>query len=570
MEAGTLQFAKESHKDYIESKAGIGFDKRFADFIDNPPSDNKEIADMMQQFVTVGTEREMRLAVDALIGKRSSPSEKISIALLEALKRKAATNTAKRMNRVISNLKRILTHRNDTIAQLATDNLGEWKALKVGPSLLSLLKSNDRNIEVRQAAGIALAKLGGNLDELKNLANGPDIPARYAATPGLIHADFDDGVESAIKLLTADPGKNDPVPVLQMILKNRKGAKALSTNLKGIKLNSSVASRIGEFHRTTGQLPKSVASLFQSSSSSSGSLSTKLIAEDQNKLTADVVKLGDPHRGETIYRRKALACTICHAIGPAGPAIGPNLVAVGAAATPEYMVESILKPNAAIAEHYENRLFTMTDGTVQMGVISFKSEKEVVVLDSAQGGKEVRIPAATILREQAVPSLMPAGLADQLQSREEFLDLANFLSMLGRPGDFANDESPVLRKWRIAAGTPDSNPTGITAWMPAYSKVNGVLPDNELGPFGDHVFARSFVDVLVAGGVTFDINNTEGLRLWSKGTEITDLSAPIALPKGQTTITFLIDRTKRGDTALRVELKPAPNSPTKLQPEGGL
>ena len=379
-----------------------------------------------------------------------------------------------------------------------------------------------------------------------------------------------EGVDATVKLLIEDPGEINPVPLLQMVLKNRKGAKEISGKLKEVTLHPTVVSRVGEFHRTTGQLPKSLAPFFAASKGTAVSLSAQLIAEDLEKLTADVEKSGDPHRGEMIYRRRALACSSCHAIGSAGPSIGPNLVAVGAAATTEYMIESILEPNAAIAEHFENRLFTLTDGTVQMGVITFKSEKEVVFRDSAQQGKEVRIPAANIQREQAVPSLMPAGLADQLKNRGEFLDLAKFMSVLGRPGDFANNENPVLRKWRIVSETADANVSEITAWIPAYSKVNGELPDAELSALGDHVIAQSVVDVLAGGAIALEINSTEGLRLWNGDSEIKDPSVPIELQKGKATLTFAIDRSKRKDIGLRVELKPIPYSPAKFQPEGGM
>ena len=202
---------------------------------------------------------------------------------------------------------------------------------------------------------------------------------------------------------------------------------------------------------------------------------------------------------------------------------------------------------------------------MQMGVVSFKSKKEVVVRDSALQGKEIRIPTAHILREQVVPSLMPGGLADQLKSRQEFLDLAKFLSVLGRPGDFANNESPVLRKWRLGGTLKDSVAEGV----PAYSTVRGELPDVDLSPFGETVYARSVVDVFTAGPVQLDINSTVGLRAWSGDTEIVDFSAPISFKKGKVTLTFAVDRKKRGAAGLRVELTPVPGSPAKFQPEGG-
>ena len=94
-----------------------------------------------------------------------------------------------------------------------------------------------------------------------------------------------------------------------------------------------------------------------------------------------------------------------------GPTIGPNLVAVGTAASTSYMIESILEPNASIAEHYENMLFTMTDNTLHMGSIVYQDDNEVIIQDSALG-QEVKLPAGNIRSKQSVPSLMPAGLAD--------------------------------------------------------------------------------------------------------------------------------------------------------------
>jgi len=225
--------------------------------------------------------------------------------------------------------------------------------------------------------------------------------------------------------------------------------RSLTRALKKTTIHPSVKTRGSEFHRRSGQLPQSLADLFQATPDSGASLSATPLAEDQETLTADADQLGDAVRGETIFRQKGAACASCHAIGSAGPEIGPNLVAVGSAATTNYMIQSILEPNAAIAEHYENHLFTMTDGSVRMGVITFKSEKEVVNCDSAQARKEIRLPAAQIKSEQTLPSLMPAGLADQLSSRQDFLDLVKFLSVLGQPGDFANNESPIIRKWQL-------------------------------------------------------------------------------------------------------------------------
>jgi putative heme-binding domain-containing protein len=243
---------------------------------------------------------------------------------------------------------------------------------------------------------------------------------------------------------------------------------------------------------------------------------------------------------------------------------------VGAAAQTDYVIEAILQPNKAIAQHYENKLITLVDGAIHMGAITYQSEKEVVLRDSALGGKEVRIPMDKVRRMKPMPSLMPAGLVDQLKTRQEFLDLAKFVSLLGRPGPYANDESPIIRKWRIAPEERAGSIPGEKApWLTAYSLVNGELPAADLGR-GRVVYVRGYIDILVPGNLKLQLNDTKGLRLWIGDREMTDLTQPIHLGKGRKTLTFAIDRAKRGETGLRVELIQVPGSSGKFKPVGGI
>ena len=402
MEAGTLRFTSDSHREFVEQNAGIGFDRRLAEFLKNPSPDQREIDELASQLVAVGGGTEIRLLVKFLTRPDNPLSPVVSIALLDGMKQMAASHRSRGTSRAVGGLRELLSHDHETIAGLAAENLGVWNAPRAGPTLLKLVESKTQPRAVRHVAATALSHLGKTeyVDALREMTTADDPATRYAAAAGLILADLESGVEATVDLFGEDPGDSDPVPVLQSILKNRKGARMLAEQLSRKTIHPGVIERIAEFQRRSGRLPKSLVGHFQPPPGDTASLSQQLLAEDQDKLTADVVKLGDPHRGEMIYRRKALACSNCHAIGSAGPEIGPNLVAVGAAATPEYMVESILSPNAAIAEHFENRLFILKDGTIQMGVITFKSEKEVVVRDSAQAGKEIRMAASEILKEQ--------------------------------------------------------------------------------------------------------------------------------------------------------------------------
>ena len=204
-----------------------------------------------------------------------------------------------------------------------------------------------------------------------------------------------------------------------------------------------------------------------------------------------------------------------------------------------------------------------------MGAITYKSDKEVVIRDSAQGGKEVKLLMTDVRKMRPMPSLMPAGLADQLKTRGEFLDLAKFVSVLGRPGPYANDESPVIRKWKVAPGS-DKPPASDISWVTAYSMVDGVLPDEDLGP-DEIIYAQGAVDVQVAGSVKLlQLNSPKGLKLWIDDRPVNDLTAPLDLAAGRHTFTFVIQRDQRAVSGLRAELTTPNGSPAKYQPEGGL
>ena len=139
--------------------------------------------------------------------------------------------------------------------------------------------------------------------------------------------------------------------------------------------------------------------------------------------------------------------------------------------------------------------------------------------------------------------------------------------MLGKPGEYKNDESPVIRKWRVIASSESGVlPADDATWLPAYSKVSGELPV-EAFPDGKSLFARGFVNVLVAGTAQLEINSGDGLTLWVDGKRVDDPTAPIKLEKGRHTVTFGFIPKERKN-GLRVELK-AVDDESRLQPEGG-
>ncbi len=567
LEKGELSFADPAHREFAEQSAGIGIDRRLIALLANPAPSATEIAQVKVMFVKTPSAPLLRIVVDA-VAKDTVKSEAAAIAMLDALQqvsRRSGLDTPRRMSALGSRL----THPNDDIAAAVAANLGVWKVKTAGDDLIAILRDERRAAAVRHVAAMAAADLGSTelVNALREIAATGDMVGRYQATVALIGADIEFAKAAVSELVDDDPGAADPIDLVSGFVGIRRGDAVLAGVLDGLTIHPKVVASVGSWHRQTGQLPERLRSYFTTASASS--LSAALLEEDQAALVADVEKWGDAVRGELVFRRPAIACTSCHGIGPVGPEIGPNLVAVGGAAGTSYMVESVLLPNAAIAEHFENVMFSLKDDSMRMGVITYESEKEVTFRDSAQGGAEVTLQVDDIVRRNVMPSLMPAGLTDALNNRQEFLDLSKFLSVLGRPGAYANNETPVIRKWRVMARAGNELPGDDKGWSPAYSLVSGELPASDVGE-AKQVWARGFVRVQNAGAVKLKINDVTGLELWVDSEKVSNLSQSLDLAAGRRTLTFAIDRAKRGNIGLRVEFVTPADSPVKLQPEGGI
>jgi putative heme-binding domain-containing protein len=157
---------------------------------------------------------------------------------------------------------------------------------------------------------------------------------------------------------------------------------------------------------------------------------------------------GDPARGEAIFRRKELSCFQCHAIGGAGSQVGPDFMSLGASAPVDYLVESVLVPDAKQKEGFVSMQVMTKSGDILSGVRVRQTEKELVLRDAARD--EMIIPLNSIELKKEIGSIMPAGLADLLTDAE-FLDLVRFL--LG-----AREARPVRRDGR-PGGPPLARPS---------------------------------------------------------------------------------------------------------------
>ena len=161
-----------------------------------------------------------------------------------------------------------------------------------------------------------------------------------------------------------------------------------------------------------------------SGASSSGK---KVFEVPAPELLATVMKAkGDVATGKRIFTTQG--CIACHSVDLAAEQKGPYLGAAGAKFTRDYLIESVIDPNKAVAQGFQTSVFTMKDGTTQMGFVTGEADGVVEVRNIA--GQVAKIKRDNVTKEDHLTqSMMPAGLAAGL-SVEDFTSLIEYLNSL--------------------------------------------------------------------------------------------------------------------------------------------
>ena len=137
---------------------------------------------------------------------------------------------------------------------------------------------------------------------------------------------------------------------------------------------------------------------------------------------------GNAENGQKIFiEHPAAACYRCHSVSGAGGEVGPHMDGVASRVTPDYILQSIIDPNAKIAEGFENLLIELTDGRYVAGIIKKETDTEVVV-NSPEDGL-LTLKKAEIKSRERGASGMPEGIMDIL-SKQEVRDVIAFLLSL--------------------------------------------------------------------------------------------------------------------------------------------
>jgi len=162
----------------------------------------------------------------------------------------------------------------------------------------------------------------------------------------------------------------------------------------------------------------------------------KLAAFEANRKATDplarwreCLEGGESKEGKRIFAEKAeAACLRCHKVKGEGGDVGPDLAEVGKKMGREYVLQSIVDPNAVIAKGYDNVMVTLKDGSVVAGLLNAESADEFALKNPADG-KLQHVKKSAVKERTSIPSAMPPGMGEILTKRE-LRDLVQYLSTL--------------------------------------------------------------------------------------------------------------------------------------------
>ena len=134
---------------------------------------------------------------------------------------------------------------------------------------------------------------------------------------------------------------------------------------------------------------------------------------------------GDAKKGIEVF---AANCSVCHQVNGEGMDFGPKLSEIGSKLPKEGQYLAIMYPDAGIGFGYEGWDLKMKDGSTMSGIISSKTETDLVL--KMPGGTVQNLKTSAVKSMKMMNnSMMPTGLMDGM-SKDEAVNLVEYLAGL--------------------------------------------------------------------------------------------------------------------------------------------
>ncbi len=132
---------------------------------------------------------------------------------------------------------------------------------------------------------------------------------------------------------------------------------------------------------------------------------------------------GDAALGAQLFKRQG--CTACHTVSPGEAPRGPMLLDIAKRYEKPVLIQSILKPNAVIAQGFESWIFGMSNGDRLSGFVTAEGAEDLTI--RTVNGEQITLVKPRIeQRRKADLSMMPEGIVAALSPK----DVASLLAYL--------------------------------------------------------------------------------------------------------------------------------------------
>jgi putative heme-binding domain-containing protein len=477
----------------------------------------------------------------------NSSDQKSLLAQLQTLKQKTIDRNFV-PNKADESLKNLLSKLQSTSGNIelqreATSMIGTWKLSQLSDVLKTSVDaavSDKENLDKLQSAIASIYALG-SLDKpelsdyLNSLANNQNLATglRGAAALSLATKNVQRSAQIIVAMIAETKDGTADIAPIDGLLGRQGGPAAIQAALNqeivwSPDSSREVVRRIQAKNIANEELIARVQAIGKLADSA-----WKFTPELVKELTDLARSEGDATQGEQIYRIAELQCVRCHAIGPAGGQIGPNLVSLGGSSAPDYIIESLLAPDAKMKEGFQSLVIQTDDGEVLTGLQRSRNDEQIELL--LADGRTVKIATSSIEAIREGKSIMPAGLVDRL-NKKQLVHLVRFLTELGRNPAYSVGTEPIVRSWQSLQYSQEAhtllNRTSVDAvatqdsrlnWADLTSLVNGSLPTTGLPTFQPHrdtpatAYVRFAIEVQTAGSVQFVSNSTTQLPFYVDG-----------------------------------------------------
>ncbi len=506
----------------------------------------------VELIATRGDAESLAALIQWIVGSDQQPADKASlleVVLIQSRARNLLPASASSWLPAAMSAVPVIDTNSSAMAVSLSRAAEQWKVVEAYDTLNKWLdESVQGNLTAPVAAALnALAAIGGEAGQKRVRAMATDMavapPLRMAAISALSGFDPGQAAGTVIDLYRYE-FSDDPAAALPpeastaivAILSRQPGVEAIQQAIAATQPASWPPNRAREFLAAVRSSSQSNEELVTRTVTATGleNAGWKMSGELTSRLAQLASETGDAARGEQIYRREKLLCITCHAIGPSGIDIGPNLVSLGGSAPVDYIVESLIDPAAKAKEGFQTLSVLLDTDEILSGLQKSRTDEALQLLLADGTLRTISNDSIEAVREGK--SLMPAGLVDQLSERE-LADLIAFLSKLGRAPEYTVDTKTWVRNWQMLAWTQDAharlNRTSFDTvatddpalvWRLLTSQVNGTAPLLSEAAFQPHasvpptVFLRFDIERREAGGVKLKFTQPiEALSLWIDG-----------------------------------------------------